>query len=62
MDQGRIVAQGAPAATLNQALLRQVFRIDLSLSRAPGPGLPFLLPQQRRAASQHSDGAIRVSA
>lgn len=48
MDQGRIIAQGAPAKTLDDALLRQVFKVDLSLSRAPAPGLPFLLPQQHR--------------
>ena len=33
---------------LDDALLRQVFKVDLSLSRAPAPGLPFLLPQQHR--------------
>jgi len=49
MDQGRIIAQGPPAKTLDDALLRQVFKVDLSLSRAPAPGLPFLLPQQHRA-------------
>ncbi len=48
MDRGRIITQGAPAATLDDALLRQVFKVDLSLSRAPSPGLPFLLPQQHR--------------
>ncbi len=48
MDQGQIIAQGAPAKTLDDALLRQVFKVDLSLSRAPTPGLPFLLPQQHR--------------
>lgn len=50
MDQGQIIAQGAPAKTLDDALLRQVFKVDLSLSRAPAPGLPFLLPQQHRLA------------
>lgn len=49
MDQGRIIAQGPPARTLDDALLRQVFKVDLSLSRAPAPGLPFLLPQQHRS-------------
>ncbi|CAM5219262.1 iron ABC transporter [Bosea thiooxidans] len=49
MDQGRIIAQGPPARTLDDALLRQVFKVDLTLSRAPAPGLPFLLPQQHRA-------------
>lgn len=48
MDRGRIIAQGPPAQTLDDALLHQVFRVDLSLSRAPAPGLPFLLPQQHR--------------
>ena len=49
MDQGHIIAQGPPAKTLDDALLRQVFKVDLTLSRAPAPGLPFLLPQQHRA-------------
>lgn len=48
MDRGGIVAQGAPAATLDDALLRNVFKVDLSFSRAPAAGLPFLLPQQHR--------------
>ena len=34
--------------TLDDALLQQVFRVDLSLSRAPAPGLPFLLPAPLR--------------
>lgn len=49
MDQGQIIAQGSPAKTLDDALLRQVFKVDLTLSRAPAPGLPFLLPQQHRS-------------
>jgi iron complex transport system ATP-binding protein len=49
MDRGRIIAQGPPAETLDDALLQQVFRVGLSLSRAPAPGLPFLLPQQHRS-------------
>lgn len=51
MDRGRIIAQGPPAQTLDDALLQQVFRVDLSLSRAPAPGMPFLLPQQHRGRS-----------
>jgi iron complex transport system ATP-binding protein len=50
MDQGRIIAQGPPAATLDDALLRQVFKVDLSLSRAPGagPALPAAAAAPRR--------------
>ncbi len=51
MDRGQIVAQGAPAATLDDALLRNVFKVELSLGRAPAAGLPFLLPQQHRPAA-----------
>ena len=47
MEAGRIVAQGDPTAILDDALLRQVFKVDLAFSRLPPTGLPFLLPQQR---------------
>ncbi|RDJ20706.1 heme ABC transporter ATP-binding protein [Bosea caraganae] len=51
MDRGQIVAQGEPSATLDDALLQNVFKVDLSLSRAPAAGLPFLLPQQHRPSA-----------
>lgn len=51
MGAGEIVAQGAPAATLDDALLRRVFDVDLGLSRPPPQDLPFLLPQQHRHAA-----------
>jgi iron complex transport system ATP-binding protein len=51
MDRGQIVAQGIPAATLDDVLLQNVFKVDLSLSRAPAAGLPFLLPQQHRPSA-----------
>ncbi len=57
MDRGRIVAQGAPAAILDDALLRDVFKVALRLGRAPAPGLPFLLPQQHRANAAIRDVA-----
>jgi len=50
MHEGLIVAQGAPAAILDDALLRGVFKVDLAFSRLPPTGLPFLLPQQHVAA------------
>jgi iron complex transport system ATP-binding protein len=49
MDNGRIVARGAPGQVLKDALLAGVFKVDLALGRLPPPGLPFLLPQQARA-------------
>jgi iron complex transport system ATP-binding protein len=51
MHEGAIVAQGVPAAILDDALLRGVFRVDLAFSRLPPTGLPFLLPQQHLRAA-----------
>ena len=51
MHEGAIVAQGAPAVILDDALLRGVFRVDLAFSRLPPTGLPFLLPQQHLRAA-----------
>jgi iron complex transport system ATP-binding protein len=57
MDGGRIVARGAPAQVLNDALLGRVFKVDLALGRLPPPGLPFLLPQQARVEGRASAAA-----
>ena len=51
MHEGQVVAQGVPAAILDDALLRGVFRVDLAFSRLPPTGLPFLLPQQHLRAA-----------
>ncbi|WP_332683007.1 heme ABC transporter ATP-binding protein [Bosea sp. (in: a-proteobacteria)] len=59
MHEGLIVAQGAPAAILDDALLRGVFRVDLVFSRLPPTGLPFLLPQQHLRAG--SGPALRAA-
>jgi iron complex transport system ATP-binding protein len=57
MAGGRIVARGNPTETLNDALLRRVFKVDLALGRLPPPGLPFLLPQQARDNARPSAAA-----
>ncbi|MFN3673044.1 MAG: iron ABC transporter, partial [Bosea sp. (in: a-proteobacteria)] len=50
MDRGLVVARGVPAAVLSDALLREVFRVDLAFGLRPRAGVPFLLPQQRMSA------------
>lgn len=45
MGRGQIVAQGAPAQILDNALVRNVFNVDLRMSRVPAGNLPFILPQ-----------------
>ncbi|NNM72877.1 heme ABC transporter ATP-binding protein [Enterovirga aerilata] len=44
MAGGRLVAAGAPAAILDDALLRRVFGVDLSVGAVPPGGRPFVLP------------------
>jgi iron complex transport system ATP-binding protein len=44
LDQGRIVADGAPAEIITDAMLEQVFGVTGAIGRAPSPGLPFVLP------------------
>jgi iron complex transport system ATP-binding protein len=44
LDRGRIAAVGAPAETVTDELLARVFKCALTVSRAPPPGVPFVLP------------------
>lgn len=42
---GAIVADGAPADILTDALIERVFRLKLRVGALPPPGIPFVLPQ-----------------
>jgi iron complex transport system ATP-binding protein len=44
LDGGGVAAQGTPAATITDALLARVFRINATVGRAPPAGVPFVLP------------------
>jgi iron complex transport system ATP-binding protein len=44
LDRGRIVADGAPAKIITDAMLEQVFGVTDAIGRVPSPGLPFVLP------------------
>jgi iron complex transport system ATP-binding protein len=44
LDRGRIVADGAPAKIITDAMLEQVFGVTGAIGRVPSPGLPFVLP------------------
>jgi iron complex transport system ATP-binding protein len=50
LDQGQIVASGAPADILTSALLSKVFRLGIKVGETPSDGTPFILPQRKRAA------------
>ena len=45
LDEGRVVANGAPAEVLTDALLTQAYRTPLRVNRTPPSGCVFLLPQ-----------------
>ena len=45
MSGGRVVRSGPPATVLTDALLRDVFEVDLRIGVVPADGRPFLLPR-----------------
>lgn len=45
LKKGRLVADGTPAETITDQLLRHVFEVDASVGHT-SEGLPFVLPQQ----------------
>ncbi len=44
LDRGRLAADGAPHATITDALLTDVFGVSGAVGRVPPAGLPFVLP------------------
>jgi iron complex transport system ATP-binding protein len=45
LDRGRINRDGHPGETITDEMLARVFGIETTVSRAPAPGTPFVLPQ-----------------
>jgi len=58
LDRGRIVADGAPAKIITDAMLEQVFGVTGAIGRVPSPGLPFVLPH---AMARMSDTTTRAA-
>lgn len=52
LDRGRIVANGTPVDVMTNALLSEVFRLQMRIRDVPGDAGPFILPQRRRPAPQ----------
>jgi iron complex transport system ATP-binding protein len=44
MNAGRVAADGPPSATITEAVLARVFRVDATIGREPASGMPFVLP------------------
>ena len=59
LDHGRLVADGPPHATITDAVLATVFRIDHAVGRVPPPGTPFVLPHAMSAAGGQAHPRVR---
>jgi iron complex transport system ATP-binding protein len=46
---GRVAAEGPPATTITDDLLRRVFKVETAVGRPPPPGTPFVLPHMMSA-------------
>ncbi len=44
---GKLIADGAPAAILSEALIKQVFNLDCTVISDPVSGTPFIVPRGR---------------
>ncbi|MDP4021026.1 heme ABC transporter ATP-binding protein [Methylobacterium sp. NEAU 140] len=53
LDGGRLVARGAPAAILRDALIGAVFRVPWPVGRVPAGGQPFILPHRMLPAGHN---------
>ena len=55
LDRGRIVCDGAPAATITETMLSEVFKVSSAVGRVPAPGTPFVLPHAMHPAASTPD-------
>ncbi|WP_433339991.1 ABC transporter ATP-binding protein [Streptomyces sp. CA-253872] len=47
MKDGRVVAEGAPAAVVDEELVKEVYGLDADILHAPGDGAPVVVPRAR---------------
>lgn len=51
LSHGRVAADGAPAETINETVLKDVFGVSSAVGRVPEASLPFVLPHAARKVS-----------
>ncbi|WP_326701214.1 ABC transporter ATP-binding protein [Streptomyces sp. NBC_01754] len=51
MKDGRVVAQGVPAETVDEALVKELYALDADILRAPGDSSPVVVPRSGRLAT-----------
>jgi ABC-type hemin transport system ATPase subunit len=55
MQDGRIVAEGAPEAVLTAERLRAVYGVEVCVSRVPGLDRPVCVPRLERSVATPAD-------
>ncbi|MFJ2093983.1 ABC transporter ATP-binding protein [Streptomyces sp. NPDC087901] len=51
MKGGRVIAQGAPRETVDEALVKELYALDADILRAPGDGSPVVVARSRTGAA-----------
>ncbi|MHC3458960.1 ABC transporter ATP-binding protein [Streptomyces flavovirens] len=51
MKDGRVVARGVPAETVDEALVKEIYALDADILHAPGDGSPVVVPRGGRPAT-----------
>jgi len=52
LSQGRVLAHGAPAAVMTDAVLSEAYGCTLRVGHVPPPGVPFILPHLAAEAAE----------
>lgn len=47
MKDGRVIARGEPAGTVDEALVKELYGLDTDILRAPGDAAPVVVPRSR---------------
>ncbi|MFE1767060.1 ABC transporter ATP-binding protein [Streptomyces angustmyceticus] len=47
MKEGRVIAQGSPHDTVDEALVKELYALDADILRAPGDASPVVVPRAR---------------
>jgi iron complex transport system ATP-binding protein len=60
LQDGRIVADGAPGMVLTRELLADVFKVQANIVTDPDSGAPVCLPYRTAVPTPHSNGTYAV--
>lgn len=56
MKNGRVIAQGVPRDTVDEALVKELYALDADILQAPGDASPVVVPRARRTDARPASG------